>query len=78
MLEERIRLQLKVMREGKRANGKFNTLAVKAFLTEQEDFLAHMNNEIVEDELVIKGEIDNSQLSSVIIHKAKKRKLSNI
>ena len=77
MLEERIRIQLKAMCEAKRANKKFDTRAMKAFFKEQEEFLAHMNREVVEDELVVKGEIDDSHLFSESSHKSKKRKLSD-
>ena len=62
ILEERIRAQLKALR-GNESRGKcINTKALKAFLWEQEQFLAHMNNELVDDELVIKGSIDDSHL----------------
>ena len=77
MLEERIRVQLKSIREAKQASKKFDTRAMKAFFKEQEDFLAHMNREVVEDEFVIKGEIDDSHLFSDFNHKTKKRKLSD-
>ena len=75
MLEERTRYQLKKIRDAKQANKKFNTHSVKEFLKEQEQFLAHMNHELVEDDLVIKGEIDDSHLFSEFNdHKSKKRK----
>ena len=64
MLEERIRNQLKIMRDGERSGRKMNTKALKAFLHEQEMFLAHMNKEMVDDELVTKGSVDNSHLYS--------------
>lgn len=62
MLQERIRLRLEKMLETKLAGKKFDTAAFKKFLKEQEDFLAHMNKEIVEDDQVIKGSIDDSHL----------------
>lgn len=75
MLEERVRSQLKILRDAKQANKKFNTRIVKSFLKEQEEFLAHMNHELVEDKLVVKGEIDDSHLFSEFNdHKSKKRK----
>lgn len=62
MLQERIRLQLKKMQEILLAGKKFDTTAFKKFLKEQQNFLAHMNKEIVEDDQVIKGTVDNSHL----------------
>ena len=62
MLQERIRLRLEKMRETMLAGKKFETAVLKAFLEEQENFLAHMNKEIVEDDQVIKGSIDDSHL----------------
>ena len=64
ILEERIRNQLKTMRDAERSGRKLNTKALKAFLLEQELFLAHMNKEIIDDELVTKGNIDDSHLFS--------------
>ena len=64
ILEERIRNQLKVMRDAERSGRKLNTKVLKAFLYDQEMFLAHMNKEIIDDELVIKGSIDESHLFS--------------
>ena len=37
-----------------------NIQQIKNFLEEQENFLSHMNREMVEDEHVVKGEIDDS------------------
>ncbi|MCJ1426128.1 hypothetical protein MMC29_004030 [Sticta canariensis] len=62
MLQERIRLRLEKMRETMLAGNKFETAVLKGFLKEQENFLAHMNKEIVEDDQVIKGSIDDSHL----------------
>ena len=60
ILEERIRAQQRVLRETKRSGKKMNIRQFKRFLEEQEVFLTHMNREMVEDEHVIKGEIDDS------------------
>ena len=57
ILEERIRSQLKILREAKRSGKKVATLKLKGFIQEQESFLAHMNREMVEDEKVIDGHI---------------------
>ncbi|KAL9104073.1 MAG: hypothetical protein Q9163_000925 [Psora crenata] len=62
MLEERIRSQLQKMRDASSWGKTFDTGAMKSFLKEQEDFLAHMNKELVHDELVVKGNIDDSHL----------------
>lgn len=62
ILEERIRDQLKLLRECNKGGRKINTTRLKKFFREQEKFLAHMNQEIVEDALVTKGYIDDSHL----------------
>lgn len=62
ILEERIRDKLKALRETKRSGKKMNTLSLKKFLKEQENFLAHMNKEIVDEDLVVPGSIDDSHL----------------
>jgi len=62
ILEERIRDQLKLLRECNKGGKKINTTRLKKFFREQENFLAHMNQEIVEDALVTKGYIDDSHL----------------
>lgn len=64
MLEERVRMQLKEIRDRKKARRNFDTKGMKKFLAEQEKFLAHMNKEIVEDALVTKGFTDDSHLIS--------------
>lgn len=55
MLEERVREQLKILRESQKVAGKFSTQAMKDFLTEQEKFIAHTNQEMILDEEVKKG-----------------------
>ena len=62
ILEERIRYQLKILRENKRACKKLNTKFLKKFLRDQEIFLGHMNKELVDNEQVRAGEIENSHL----------------
>ena len=64
ILEERIREQLKTLRETQKTGRKMKTKDLKAFLREQEVFLAHMNKEMVDDEHVTKGSIDDSHLVS--------------
>lgn len=63
-LEERIRKKLKMMREQKRTRRGFDTNAMKKFVKEQEEFLATMNREIVEETEVTKGYLDESHLLS--------------
>lgn len=62
ILEERIRNQLRTLREISKGGKKFNTTLLKEFITEQEIFLAHMNKEIIEDRQVTMGHIDDSHL----------------
>ena len=47
ILEERIRAQLKALREARNRKKKFSTANLKTFLKEQAEFLAHMNEEMV-------------------------------
>ncbi|KAI8635446.1 hypothetical protein F5Y19DRAFT_11746 [Xylariaceae sp. FL1651] len=62
MLEERIRLQLKEIRDMAAAGRRVPTKKLKSFFEEQERFLAHMNKEMVDDEHVVMGSIDDSHL----------------
>ncbi|KAI1851232.1 hypothetical protein JX266_003307 [Neoarthrinium moseri] len=55
ILEERIRQQLKDMREATSSGRRIPTKKLKAFLEEQERFLRHMNNEMVDEENVVMG-----------------------
>lgn len=73
ILEERIRNQLKTMRDAQRSGRKVNTKFLKAFLQEQEMFLAHMNKEMIDDEFVTKGSIDDSHLFSEFAKGKRKR-----
>jgi uncharacterized coiled-coil protein SlyX len=74
MLEERIRKQLKAMREKKRARRGFDTCAMKKFIQEQEEFLAIMNHQIVEESQVIKGYTDDSHLVSTDLKEQSRKK----
>ncbi len=62
ILEERVRRQLKELRDSHAAGRRVPTKRLKAFFTEQERFLAHMNREMVDDEDVVMGSIDDSHL----------------
>lgn len=58
MLEDRVRHQLRELVDAKTAGRTVPTSKLKAFLAEQEKFLAHTNHEIVQDEDVVKGVLD--------------------
>ena len=60
ILEERIRDQLRKLRDARGSGKKMPVLLFKHFLKKQEEFLAHMDGEMLEDQHVIKGEIDDS------------------
>ncbi|CAJ2501263.1 Uu.00g041160.m01.CDS01 [Anthostomella pinea] len=62
ILEERVRQQLRELRDAHAAGRRVATKKLKAFLDEQERFLAHMNREMVDDERVVRGSIDDSHL----------------
>ncbi|KAF2084180.1 hypothetical protein K490DRAFT_49596 [Saccharata proteae CBS 121410] len=64
-LEERIHAQLKEVRERRRAGKKFDTKAFKAFLREQQAFIEHMDNEMVPDELVVPGYVEEVNFPDV-------------
>ena len=55
MLEERVRFQLKQLREAYMAGKKTDTKALKCFLEEQEHFIGRTNKEIVREENVAAG-----------------------
>lgn len=57
ILEERIRAELKVIREARAAGKGVSTSKLKAFLKEQQLFLEHTNREIVDEDQVIAGEM---------------------
>lgn len=75
ILEERVRAQLKDMRERKRARRSFDTSGIKSFLLEQGRFLADMNREIVDEDKVIKGFTPGGDhlLSADLKERSKKR-----
>lgn len=65
MVEERVRAQLKEVREKDRAGKRFDTKNFKRFLGEQIAFLQHMQNEIVPDEEVQVGFIEEKDYPDV-------------
>ncbi|KKK20687.1 hypothetical protein P175DRAFT_0539085 [Aspergillus ochraceoroseus IBT 24754] len=77
MLQDRFRDANKLMRDQQRARRPFDTLRLKQFIREQIEFLEHMEREIVEDEKVIKGVIDDSHLISedLKLQRSKKRRV---
>lgn len=77
MLEERVRAQLKAIRDHKRARRSFDTAATKTFMIEQRNFLDSMLREMVDDELVTVGITDESHLLSDDLksHQRKKTRL---
>lgn len=62
ILEERVRRQLKELRECAAANRRVPTDRLKAFIHEQVAFLEHMDREMVDEARVIVGDIDDSHL----------------
>jgi DNA invertase Pin-like site-specific DNA recombinase len=74
MLEERIRRKLKAMREQKRAHRRFDTIGMKKFIEEHEEFLAKMNQQIIEESKVTKGFTDSSHLLSSDLKERSRKK----
>lgn len=64
MLEERVRAQLKKLRENKKRGRRFDTPGVKSFLQEQKAFLDATFAQLVEEDQVIRGFTDTSHLIS--------------
>ena len=74
ILEERVRAQLKEIRDRKRARRGFSTAAVKAFIAEQQVFLDVMLREMVDDNKVIKGFTEDTHLLSEDLKLQSKKK----
>lgn len=64
MLQDRFQDANRFMRDQKRARRQFDTARLKNFIREQIDFLEHMDKEIVENDKVQKGVVDDSHLVS--------------
>ncbi|KAI1369230.1 hypothetical protein F5Y08DRAFT_148161 [Xylaria arbuscula] len=73
ILEERVRMQLKEIRDLSAADRRVATKKLKRFFKEQEDFLAHMNREMVDDEDVIVGNIQQDLIMSKNPSESRKR-----
>lgn len=78
MLEERIRRKLKAMREQKRTHRGFDTSAMKKFIKEHEEFLAKMNQQIVEESKVTKGYTGDSHLLSSDLKEQSRKKVRTV
>ncbi len=74
MLEERVRAQLKEIRDRKRAH-RFDTKATKAFIREQKAFLESMLNEMVDDEMVKVGimDVEDNLFSKDLLEERRKK-----
>lgn len=59
MLKERIRQELKLLHGSHRANKKTDTRGIKKFMQEQLDFMAHTMKELVDEEDVVMGQVEN-------------------
>lgn len=78
MLEERIRAQLKEIREGRHAH-RFNTKTTKSFILEQKTFLESMYKELVDDDMVKVGIMDDdANLFSEELLKERSRKKAKL
>jgi len=73
MLEERIRRQLKEIRDLATAGRRVPTRKLKDFFEEQERFLTHMNMEMVDDEDVVVGNIQQDHVKRSTSNQARKR-----
>lgn len=67
MLEERVRAKLQELRVRRRAGKKLETKKFKDFLRTQINFLEHMDNEIVEEEKVKIGYMDEFDYPDVVV-----------
>ena len=61
ILEERLRTQLKALRETRKGRKKFPTTNIKTFLQEQAKFLKHMDEEIVPETGVMVGKVKGKE-----------------
>ncbi|KAI1429979.1 hypothetical protein F5Y12DRAFT_215067 [Xylaria sp. FL1777] len=73
ILEERIRVQLKEIRDLSAAGRRVATKKLKSFFEEQEKFLAHMNREMVDDDNVVVGNIQQDHITSKSSSESRKR-----
>lgn len=79
MLQDRFRDANKLMRDQKRARRSIDTCALKHFIREQIEFLEHMDQEIVENDKVIKGIFDDDLISEDLrLERSRKRALAAV
>lgn len=74
ILEERFRDMNRLMRDRKRARRAFDTKGTKQFIREQIEFLEHMYKEMVDDDQVKKGSVDDSHLLSEDLKQRQKQR----
>ncbi|KAL4927146.1 uncharacterized protein BDV17DRAFT_282796 [Aspergillus undulatus] len=74
MLQDRFRHANKLMRDQQRARRPFDTRSLKQFIREQIDFLEHMDEEMIEDDKVVAGMVDDSTLNSEELRREKAEK----
>lgn len=74
ILQDRLRDMNRYVRDRKRARRNFDTRGAKNFIREQIAFLEHMDKEIVDDEKVKKGVVDDSHLFSEDLKKHPKKR----
>ena len=73
ILEERLRTQLKVLRETRKGRKKFPTTNIKTFVQEQAKFLKLMDEEIVLETEVMVGKVKAKGLAEKGNEKSRKR-----
>ena len=80
ILQDRFRQIEREIRDRKRARRCFNTIDVKQFIREQIEFLQHMDKEIVEDDKVQRGVIqdDTHLISEDLKNRSRKRPCSTL
>ncbi|KAL1987666.1 hypothetical protein VTN96DRAFT_2907 [Rasamsonia emersonii] len=74
ILEERFRDMNRLMRDRMRARRGFDTKGTKQFIREQIEFLEHMYKEMVDDDQVKKGSVDDSHLISEDLKQRQKQR----
>ncbi|BDD56440.1 hypothetical protein MPDQ_001909 [Monascus purpureus] len=74
ILQDRFRDANRLIRDQKRAKRQFDTRGIKRFIREQIQFLEHMDKEMVDDDKVTKGVVDDSHLISEDLKEKQNRK----
>jgi hypothetical protein len=68
IIEERIRAKLKSLKAARYAGKKFDTIAFKKFLSEQQTFLNHTNSELVQEDQVTHGHIEEMDIPDASVN----------